>query len=98
MSMSPTNRDSYTSGRRRRPISKTHKRTSSSISKKKRNSRTNSLKRDNIVRQYIGHKAKHNNFFSNFKSKPATSHKLNRSFNMSKSPHSGTPQIKEPSL
>jgi len=56
---SPTNRVTYSTGRKRRPLSKTHKRTTTSIPKKKRDSRTNSTRREDILKQYLGHTINH---------------------------------------
>ena len=54
---SPKTRITYSSGRRRRPASKTHhKRTSTSIPSKKRGSRPKSMRREDIIKQYLGSK------------------------------------------
>ena len=87
-------------GRRKRPVSKTHKRTSTTLSKKKRNSSTtHSMRRDEMLRQYLGHNAKSDISYSKAnksKSSAQNSKKINRSFHLPKTSVSQapTPQLK----
>ena len=94
--MSPKN----STGRRKRPVSKTHKRTSTTLSKKKRNSSTaHSMRRDEMLRQYLGQNIRNEiSHGKSNKSKASVGHskKLNRSFHLPKASTSQapTPQLK----
>ena len=95
---SSSNRITYSNSRKRRPASKTIKRGSNSNSKRKRNSRPNSMRREEIMRQYLGPTIKTDNFLNFANAKPKNRYnKLNKSYNFpksTKSSKSSTPQLK----
>lgn len=80
-------------------MSKSSKRGNSSLSKKKRNSRANSLRREEIMKQYLGTAIKRDNFLTFASPKSIKGNRLNKSFNFPKSTKgtkvSTTPQLKK---
>lgn len=91
-----SHKNNVSSGRRRRPGSKVQKRNTPSISKKKRNSRPSSMRREEIVKNYLGSKLKAD-FTINPKAKPlGRAHRLNKSYHLPKS--SNLSQVPSPTL
>lgn len=99
LSRSPTNRGTYSASRKSRPVSKNSKRNYTAIPKKKRHSRANSMRREEIMKQYLGSTLKTDNFTSNLNStQPTLRPKLNKTFHLIKSNKTSatnTPQLKK---